>query len=306
MNRLFFVLAILVAVAGCITLPSASFSGSGLSIVVTTASNEVFAGRETTVFVDVTNTNKKIVNDVVVEFLVVGIFTIVDPSSCTKHVDRMLPDQIVTLACRMTADEHVLQKQETQTIHVRAAFKDVLVAQQTFDIVSEDYYQIEQASGRFTHAPNTYSYHDNNVQLDVEFSDTLPLIVREENPSRDRGTFVHFTIRNIGDGLISSIAYDENFRVFNSQQTIQLEPLRFDDISRFFDDFVSSDVVWQSDDVVDCEPFGTLQPIGREFPRITCVLTLPQDRDFVIGYEITPVVYYTYEIRGSATVEVMR
>ncbi len=307
--KAFLAVIILVAVAGCINLPTTSFSGSGLRVDVTTASSEVFAGRGTRVFVDVTNTNEKIVNDVLVEVFDVGSFTMVDPSLCKKQFDVLLPDQIVTLSCPLTADEHVIQKQETQRIHVRVTFKDVLVAPQTFDIVSEDYYQIEQAANQFTPAPSSYSYRDKNVQLDVEFSDTLPLIVRELSPAREPGTFVHFTIRNIGDGFIDSITHGKganSFFVFNPQQVGRIGPRTFTSVSHFFDAIGTDEILYQNDNIIACEDFGTLQPIGKEFPRITCTLNLPRDRDFVVGYEITPVIYYTYEIRGSADVEVIR
>ncbi len=310
----FLSILLLILISGCIG--TTVYTSQGISMKLQADPPKIFAGTETNLYVEIENLNQKTLKNVEINVFDTGALK--KTGECKTTVNRMLPNQIVSLRCKLKAPEqkNMIEPTERQTVSVSVKFEDLTVVLQTFDIVSENYYRTEDATGKFQKKPKSYSYRDNNVEIDVDFSSDLPIIYRE-----DRQEIVYFTVKNIGNGFIGNVTCDKNFAVQepNDQTFVDIRSeSNMDRLYDFAERFIFKEILKESGTgkrictdagVVECEDFGTLLPMGKTFSRIACKLNLDQilqDRDFVIDYEIIPILKYTYEVRGTIDINVAR
>ena len=135
------------------------------------------------------------------------------------------------------------------------------------EMITEDEYNIRERTGKLVKKPKTYSYKDNNLELQIDFSDRLPIVATGEKK------YMYLTIRNIGDGFVSDITGDD----------IEIR---------------------QDEDVVNCVE-QDIVPIGKEFPRVACELNMP-DINYIGNYAVIIDIDYTYENREDLPITIIR
>jgi len=203
---------------------------------------------------------------------------------CGKHINEMRPNQFETFSCMLRAPgrDELPQSATQNNIHAKIEYTTDLAVGQVIELMTEPEYLRRVSTGEFRQKSKSYSYKDKNVQIDVEFSDNLPIIIRANEP---KDYFVYITIRNIGNGFIREITRND----FNIVQA-RAEGIRLDDI-------------------VHCPaltPDWKIEPVGKDFPRIACTLRLPQGVTVVENYGMLVMLNYRYEVREKATVTVIR
>jgi hypothetical protein len=156
-------------------------------------------------------------------------------------------------------------------VGVNVNFTTTLSAAQIIEMVNENEYDLRLKTGNWETKPKSYTYSDKNIELQVDFSDNLPIIARPEKKS-----YIYFTIKNTGGGLISDIKAG---------------------------DFSLTEI---SSAVVSCETIGGLSPVNNVFPRIACTLNLPSNVDYISNHMIVINLNYNYEIRKDIPIKIVR
>lgn len=278
----------------------------GLQVKLYAVPDPVFRGSDAVIYFDAQNRDVTQVRNVLLDIFDTG--NLVRKGDCRLGADSLRPDQIISLTCRANAPEDVIKKVQAETINARAGFRSVLSAVQTVDIMSEKVYNREALAGNIKPRPKTYAYRDKNVEMTVEFSEDMPIVVR-----KDKQYFVYFTVRNIGNGFMDKITFGENFL------PIEQKDLRFSEsksaltsanIVEIFTSLFRMTPGQEKEglscrDVLCCRDFKTIYPTGKTFPRIACELRLP-DTEQLVDYQIIVPLIYDYEVRASARINVVK
>jgi hypothetical protein len=235
---------------------------------MTTDDDSVFAGSETYVYLDVNNNDVKSIKNVNMDIFETGPFTKIN--ECKKEVTEIKPDSFSSLKCELKAPSNIPTSPFTTTVSARVQFEAKLSAAQLIEMITEDEYNMRENTGKLVKMPKTYSYKDNNIELQIDFSDELPIVVR------DKKVYMYLTIRNIGGGFVSDLEE-------NDITTEEIEPKN----------------------VVNCVK-QRLSPIGKEFPRIACELNLPEGMEYMGNYVVIVDVNYDYEIRKDLSIDIVR
>jgi len=275
MRAILIVMILIISVSGC-TIKSDQVISEGLAINVEADPQRVFSDSTTRLYVDVENIDTKTVNDLDVDVYYTGRLTELDEENCKKHEDELEPGEIVIMEkCDLTApskDEMTVSSVKTD-VAVKVDFTTKLNVAQLIEMITKEAYDIKVRAGSLETKPKSYVYRDKNIEMQVDFSDRLPIVVREGKTS-----FVYFTIKNIGNGFISDIE-DRDFVI--KQQEVN------------------------GNKIVDCD-FTVISPREREFPRIACELNLPDDVTYLSNHVIIIELEYDYEIRKEVPVEIVR
>ena len=326
-------LALLIAASGCV---SQNARNSGLVVTLSADPPGIFQNQQTTLFVDIDNTDEKTLNNVVFELFDTGIMDVVDTAQnqvdktknciqrdCRISCAKFSPKEFQTFSCKLKAPE--VMESTTSTVNAKTTFSSELDVVQLIEMISRQEYERRQASGTFSTLPRKYTYSDRNIALDMEFSEDLPVIERSE-----KRYFIHLTIINIGDGFVGDLGPND-FLVFqgtnaNSQTKITTEQVKakggvlidlVKDIESIHVTPVEGDVdriktsIYGS--LVKCEKLdemkktnGKLSPLGKTFPRITCELTPPDSIDVIGNYPMGIKILYDYETRQNIGIRIMK
>lgn len=258
--RYYLLLLAVFIVAGCVS------TQQGFSFTLTADPPRIFSLGAARVFMDLENKDVKPIDNVAITLFDKSILR---GDVCAKQIPRLLPMQSSELRCVFTAPQ-LEQPLQGVTLHAKAEFDASLAAVQGIEMLTEEEYRRQAATGSLQQKAASYAYRDRNVELLVEFNEPLPVVIR---PGKEY--FMYMRIRNIGDGFVSNIR-DSSIRI------------------------------QQSGSAVQCEPFGTMEVVGREFPRITCRLALPAGVTYLTNYDILISVNYHYELRQSAQLTVIK
>ena len=279
----------------------------GLGVSLSSSPSEIFAGSKTTLYLDAQNKDVAPIRNIILEIFDTG--NLQKSNECKLSIPQLLPDQITALSCTVQATS-IIQKTQSETINARAKFQSVLTAVQTLDIMNEEIYTREKFAGNINTRPRAYTYSDRNMQMDIEFSDDMPIVVR-----KGRQYFVYFTIRNIGNGFVDKITFGENFMPIeqknlkfgefkNALQATDLLLTLLQKQSKIFQETGSEETYCS--DILCCRDFKTIYPSGKVFPRIACELKLPENAQQLVDYQVLVPLLYNYEVRAQSQLKVVR
>ncbi|MBI4018253.1 MAG: hypothetical protein HY368_01465 [Candidatus Aenigmarchaeota archaeon] len=265
---------LLVFAAACIaSIAVVRLSDGTLQMKVSPDPDEIFIDGLTNIYVDVTNRDVKTLNAVSIDVFETGLLELPDKKEkCEKLGVEMKPNQSFTLRCTLRARPDITESSVQSDIHVRAQFETKLNIVQPVEFITQDWFERQRLLGEQP-KPRKYAYADKNVLVTVEFSDGMPLVVRDNTKY-----YMYLTIENIGDGVMTQIA----------PPTIS-----YSDKSDFARGVAK-----------ECK-FETLYIVGKKFPRVACEITQPdiadqKTIDLILG------VAYNYDIRDTATVKIKK
>ncbi len=297
-------LAALVFSLGCISAQQ----NNGLVIGLQADPPVVFVNGATKIFVDITNTDTKRLENVRVDIFNTGILTPLTPleeQKCRQQGDLtalqpagmkfILPGEFRTFSCSFQARQ-INQDRVTTQLDAKASFDATFSAVQNMELLSESEYNNRLATGRVKLMPQSYTYSDRNIQLQLDFTDPLPIVVKE-----GRNFFVKFTIRNVGNGFISEIK-PEDVQIIQkpSLDAGVLEGNVLQSV-RIVTEGDQQKVIYDS-----CGLGETLPPLGKEFPSFSCRIVMPPSVHVLTNYNFIVNIRYHYEIRDSVTVDILR
>jgi len=261
----FLLLMLLLAFSGCIG--TQQYSSSILTKMYADPSN-VFINRDVTIYLDIENIDEKNLYDVYAEIFDTGSLS----GSCEPLYENiMMPGQAKTLTCTLMAPLNINGNIEITGITSSTRFNKDFDIVQLIELVSENYYNIHL--GEIKTKPKSYVYRDKNIEVDIEFSDNLPIVIRPEKKA-----FMYITIKNIGNGFLSDI----------SKESFSITPVKEN-----------------QPQILDCK-FPDIIPTGRQLPRIACELYMPEGVDYIYNYDIAFSFNYQYEVRDQITVNIMK
>ncbi|MBI5347473.1 MAG: hypothetical protein HZB66_02590 [Candidatus Aenigmarchaeota archaeon] len=197
------------------------------------------------------------------------------PNECHLLVNKMLPNAKETLECKVTAPAaaDILKPDVWTDVNVRMRYSDDLNAVLKIDVMSPEEYRRSEMKGTLVKGLKKYSFNNRDIQLDVEFTDELPLV------ARDKDTYVHFTISDIGNGMVYPLKLYEDFAIDQMPEIIDEE---------------------------SCSLNRVTVPDGKQFPKITCKLKVDKNIIYLRTHVVNINVKYAYEMRKSVSVRVVR
>jgi hypothetical protein len=296
-------LFLLIFTAGCVSLPgifgATQQIGGGLFVTMRPDPQTVFAGGDVRVDIDVDNHNPRSISDVFINLFDPGYLqlkgrldgsTIVPAdatnSLCNRYLPAMRPGSFASLTCALGA-RGIQQDYLETTASASVAYTTDLSFLQIIDIMSEDEYTRRLEQGQLVTKPKSYSYQDKNVRIDVEFSESLPMVVR------NRQYYMYITVNNIGNGFINDIHAGQLLAAPAGVQA-------------------TVDGILQTlpQGIVNCadldDPNWSIHPSGNTFPRIACEVKMPEGVRVIENYGLLVTLSYNYEVRGSAEVRILR
>ncbi|GEM_PF-3386808 len=281
----YILLAALVFSVGCVTQEQ----GSSLSVILQSDPPVVFENSVARVHVDVTNQDTKRLENVKVQIFSSGVMSFVNEPACVQSGDFkfLLPQEFRTFSCSFRAPK-INQDRVTSKLDAKATFDATLSAVRQMELMTEEEYNNRLASSGIAQKPQSYTYSDRNIQLQVDFSEPLPVVIKQ-----GRKFFVKFTVRNIGSGFINA-----------------LEPQDVELVQKGSLDQEKEGNVLQSinarGEYEPCRLQETISPIGKDFPSFACQILMPANVNVLTNYNVIISIRYHYEIRDSVTVDVIR
>ncbi len=278
-------LGLLVFSLGCVSQQQ----GSSLSVSLQPDPPVVFENGIARIHADVTNADTKRLGNVSVKIFNPGIMSFVNEAACRQSGDfgTLLPQEFRTFSCAFRAPK-INQGGTTAQIDAKATFDTTLSAVQQMELMTEDEYNNRIASTGIVPRPQSYTYSDRNIQLQVDFSDPLPVVIKQ-----GRKFFVKFTVRNIGSGFVSAIG-PEDFEIL---QKVSLDQEQEGNVLQSIN---------AMGEYEPCRLQETLSPIGKDFPSFSCQILMPSNVRVLTNYNAMISVRYRYEIRDSVAVDVIR
>lgn len=263
--RTYFLTLAVIAIAGCASFSQAQF------LVLTPNPQNVHVGGSTRIHVDVRNTNPRIIENVDVSIFDVGRLSPTAGSICAKHYDSLLAGQSNSFSSCKLFVPYVSTSTHT-TVSARAKYSSELNVVQLIDMLSEQEYNNRIVTGSFKQRPASYIYNDGNIQLEVGFSEPLPIVIRGKEQ------FMTLKITNEGNGFVS--------------------------------DFTERDIIITQDgEAIECptlERVFRISPIGKKFPTISCRVNMPENTNILQNYAVNIKLLYNYEIRASTDINIIK
>jgi hypothetical protein len=194
-----------------------------------------------------------------------------EPNRCTAVFKDVIENDRKTLACRLKAPEQLI-KNMNNDINVRMRYKNKLSAVQEISVISKEWFRRNEITGQLKMAPKIYTYRNRDLELTIEISDEMPLVVR------DKEYYIHFKIRNIGNGMVYPIKLYSEFDIDQSEVIID----------------------------ESCTKGKILRPDGKEFPKLTCKLNILKNVNYIKNFVISITIDYAYELRKSVPVFIIK
>ncbi len=279
-------LAMLIFSLGCVSLQQ----NYGLVLNLQSDPSAVFQNSITKVHVDVTNTDIKRLENVRAEIFNRGLMTHLNEQLCVQSGDfgMLLVGEFRTFSCDFRAPQ-INQDRVRTTLDAKAMFDADFEAVQQMELITEQEYNNRLATTGVRLKPQGYVYNDRNMELRVDFTDPLPVVIKQ-----GRQFFVRFTIRNIGNGFISAI----------TPQDVSI--LQKPSLEQGITEGNVLQSVNAQGNFEPCRLEETLLPIGKEFPSFSCQIFMPSNAKAITNYNFIIQIRYHYEIRDSVTVDILR
>ncbi len=195
MKKVFLAVFLLALASGCTitTQPSQD----GLEITLSASPPQVFADKETVLYIDVQN------NDNAAHIINYDVFDkgrLSSDTACLENNVRIEKGSFKSFRCILRAPRADLLSESRidNDVWSRLKYSSTLTGTQLIKVISQQEYELRQRSGKLVKEPASYSFRDKNIELLVEFSSELPLI-------SGRTDYIYFTIKNTGSGFIESI-----------------------------------------------------------------------------------------------------
>ena len=252
-------LAIVILAGGC-----TSIREGGLSVALQADPPNVFSKSTTLLHIDLDNRQEKQVNNVDVGLFDAGLLD----GRCSQHYDRLLPFEFQTMTCSLIAPQ--VNNTVGTEVNSRVSFDGLFSSNHVLELMNENEYQRLVTTGEYMQRSQDYIYRDSTVQVEVEFSEPPPLVIRP-----GKKYFAYFTISNIGNGFISDINPD--------------------------------DFVITSDGILECPPQTMMSPSGTFFPRVACEIYVSPEylARGARSSDIAITLKYRYELRNSLRIDVI-
>ena len=253
---------LVVFLSGCV---EESILTKSLGMTLTADSDHVFAGSEISVYLDIINNDASTLRSVDMAIFEAGPLEGV--SECTKTVAELEKDEFQAMTCALTAPTTIAAPELTTTVTGSVKFESTLSVVQLIEMITEDAYLTRELTNDIVKKPKSYSYKDSNMEMLIEFSEELPIVVRES----DR--YMYISIKNIGDGFVSEIPAE-------------------------------AITITDDQNILNCN-IGDMSPVGKDFPRIACELNTPSV-SYLINYLIIIEIDYSYEKRLDLPIKIIR
>jgi hypothetical protein len=277
MKKAYLLLLPLIFILGC----ASTQSGSSLKFDLFADPGTVLQGSSALVHMDFTNQDIKKIYNVEVFVFNPGLMKETDPAcSESGKAQFLLPGEFRSYACSFQAPE-INQDRMTTQLDAKATFDSTLSAAQQLEMYSELEYNNRLAKGGLETKPQSYVYSDRNLQLTVDFTEPLPLIAKE-----NRKLFVTFTLQNIGSGMISKIN-PKDITIDQHGNVILVSPAG-------------------EGGYEPCRLQEQLVASGKTFPTFSCQILLPENMNMIQNYNFFIDVDYSYEIRNSISIDIIR
>lgn len=186
--------------------------------------------------------------------------------TCSMEIERLLPNDKKTLTCMLIAPSNIPRERVTTLVKARMRYRTKFNITQTISFISKEEYL-----RKYVQKPQTYVYKNRDIEVTVEFSEPLPIVVTGKD------VYISFQIRNIGNGMVY--------------------PLRPDDIE--------IDQWPQIIDVSSCNLHQVLVPEHGIFPKISCKLMTPKLR-YLNVYLVNINIRYAYELRKEIEIVIRK
>ncbi|MBI3190511.1 hypothetical protein HYZ41_02290 [archaeon] len=283
----FLLLALVVLLSGC---TQSNTVGGSIFLHLSTDSTTVFSGNNVRINVDMENRNPRSVTNVAVSVFDAGLMNIAG-GQCVKSFPKVLPNELKTFACPMIAPgkEKLLNDRTSTEVNAKVEYTTSLSFVQLVEMMAEEEYKRKSDTGELALKPSHYSYSDDNVRVDVDFSSEMPIMIK--NPKlpqySPQNYFVYFTVKNIGNGFMDDIQYND-FTV----SPVGISPVGIS--TGNIADCVSTKEGW------------SLKVQGKTFPKIACMLNLPADMKSIENYGMLVTLNYRYEVREKTNIVIIR
>lgn len=263
----FLLFLLLIVFSGCVSTQR----NDGLVFTLSADPPRAFTSDNVRVIMDVENTDTKEYKDIVIDVFDKGVLE----GGCDNfYYDALLPiggnGQFKTYYCYFVTPSHIPEKEVTTTVYAKATYKTEFKAVQLIEMITEEYYDVHK--GEIKAKPVSYVYRDKNVEVAIDFSTDLPIIVRPESR-----VFMKIQIMNVGNGFIKPIT------------NLKIKPTN-DEVVNIFE---------------NCD-FPRLEQNGNVFPRQSCEIALPLGVDYLANYDALLEFSYEYEVRANTDVTIMR
>jgi hypothetical protein len=262
--NIFLLLSILLVIflSGCV---EEGILVKSLGMTLTSDSDHVFTGSEISVYLDIINNDARTIRSIDMSVFNTGALTAV--SECTKHIEELKKDEFQALTCSLAAPSNIATPELTTTVSARVEFRSTLSAVQLIEMITEDAYLTREMTNDIVKKPKSYSYKDSNMEMQIDFSEELPIVVRGGEK------YMYITIRNIGDGFVGDLPASE-IRITDDQN------------------------------ILNCN-IEDMSPVGKEFPRIACELNMPSV-SYLSNYLVIIEIDYNYEKRAELPIKIIR
>lgn len=198
------------------------------------------------------------------------IMRVFDPSyfsisGCSKTIPVLRPYGAESMKCSFIAPQ--VERDVTSNIGVSVMMSGSLNANVPVKMVGIDEYELARLTEPIERYPASFSYSDINLKMLVEFSDEFPMVIHP------RDDYMYITISNNGQGRLQPLSV----RLSGSGSSV----------------------------IESCDRASVIEPMGDEYPRISCKLRKPQTK-YLSQYDLLISVNYAYEIRKTIPVEIIR
>lgn len=278
-------LLIIVLSLGC-TQPNSV--GGSVFLHLSADSSTVFSGNSVGINVDMENKNPRSVNSVVVNVFDAGLMNIVG-GQCVKSFPLVLPNEFKSFSCLLNAPgkEKLLNDKTSTEVNAKVEYTTDLSFVQLVEMVSEEEYKRKSDTGDLVLKPSHYSYNDDNVNIDLDFSSEMPIMIKDASQPQYayQDYYVYFTVKNIGNGFMDDIQKSD----FSAKPVAPLGV--------------------QSAEIVNCEKAKESLPLkvqGKTFPKFACKLSLPAGTKSIENYGMQVTLKYRYEVREKTNIVIIR
>ncbi len=188
---------------------------------------------------------------------------------CYLEVKRLLPNEKKSKACTLIAPTEIPSDQIKTTIRARMRYRNKFNVTQVIEFISkEDYLR-----GNYKQKPQVYTYRNRDIEVVVEFSEPLPIVVS------DKDVYITFYIRNVGNGFVYPLK-PEDIEIDQWPQVIDKASCNF--LNR------------------------VLIPEQGVFPKISCKLIKPKNPAYLNVYLVNINIRYAYEIRKEIEITIRK
>lgn len=308
--KIIILMALIVFVSGCIKSEPTNTQKQGLMVNADPDPKTIFEGSSTALHFDVKNNGEMDYYDTVIELFDTGVMRV--NNTCFHNFGTISPGELQTFTCLVGVGN---TNKKSNALNYRAKFRTYTTATPMLKLISEDEYLKRKTTGKLNTLGRSFSYGDNNVKIDVSFSESLPII-----DEKGRIEYMHIDIKNVGNGYVDPIL-NESIAIVDLSAG-QLPSMLQNENP---ENENTGGIIGVIRSLFQIDPTGTITPnagkirqasiktcnkpkvlnqINGEFTRITCTVPLNGQTEFIQNHQLLIVVVYDYEVRGSANINI--